>query len=231
MTLPTEFDRHSTDYEVAVERAIGFAGQSHDVYVQAKAHKLLELARRRLGREPDSVLDVGCGIGLTDVHLARHVRSLHGVDPSEAMVERARSLVPDVEYTVAAGAELPFEDGRFDVVFASCVLHHVKRGERAGLLGEMRRVVRPGGLVVVFEHNPWNPLTRKVVRDCSFDDGVELLTRADVSAGLRAAGLELTDAEYLLFFPWRTALTKRIERRLTRVPAGAQYVVAGRVPR
>lgn len=226
--MPAEFDRHSADYETAVERAVAFAGRPHDVYIEAKAHKLLELARRRLGGEHVAVLDVGCGPGLVARHLSGRVSSLHGVDVSEAMVERAREAVPEAEFRVSEAGRLPYEDGRFDLAYAVCVLHHVPPGERGALLTEMRRVTRPDGLVVVFEHNPLNPLTRKVVRGCELDEDVELLARREVVDGLRGAGLEVTDTEYLLFSPWRGTLVERLERGLAQIPLGAQYVVAAR---
>src|SRR5205085_10701942 len=96
------------------------------------------------------------------------------------------------------------------------------------LVEEMRRVVRPGGLVAVFEHNPWNPLTRRVVRSCAFDEDVELLRRRELESLLRAAGLQVVRGEYLLFFPWRARLLQAAERTLTGLPLGAQYVVAAR---
>ena len=222
------FDRDAADYESAVERAVAFAGQPHDVYLAAKARKLVEIARRRLGGNPQTALDVGCGTGRLDRHLLGSVGSLHGVDASAAMVERARQAVPEAEYAVAAGDALPFEDGRFDLSFAVCVLHHVGRDGRAQLVREMARVTRGGGLVVVFEHNPLNPLTRKVVRSCAFDEGVELLGRRETRALVEDAGLETTDGEYILFFPWRTRLVDALERPLAAVPLGAQYLVAAR---
>ena len=224
--MPAEFDRHSADYQTAVERAVAFAGQPHDVYLEAKARRLLELARRRLGSEHVAVLDVGCGPGLFARHLSGRVASLHGVDVSAAMVEQARREVPEGEFQVSEPGWLPFQDGRFDLAYAVCVLHHVPRAERVPLLAEMRRVTRSGGLVVVFEHNPWNPLTRRVTRGCDFDEGAELLSRGEVAAALRAAGLEVSDAQYLLFSPWRRAWG--LERALSQVPLGAQHVVAAR---
>ena len=223
------FDRHSTDYERAVEQAIAFAGQPHDVYIAAKARKLLQVAWHRLGRAPDAVLDVGCGVGLLDRHLLDYVGRLHGVDASEAMIERARREVPAAEYAVADAEALPYGDETFDVAFAVCVLHHVEgRDGRARLLREMARVTKRGGVAIVFEHNPLNPLTRKVVRSCAFDEGVELLGRREAAALVEDAGLEPTDAEYILFFPWRTRLVDALERPLAKVPLGAQYLVAGR---
>jgi SAM-dependent methyltransferase len=228
--MPAEFDRHSADYEMTVERAIGFARQPHEVYIEAKARKLLELARRRLGGEPASVLDVGCGLGLMERHLEGRVSSLHGVDVSEPMIWRARQEVPGAEFRVSRPDKLPYADGRFDVAFTVCVLHHMEPRQRGPLLAELGRVTRPSGLVVVFEHNPWNPLTRQVVRGCSFDEGAQLVRLRQAAAALRSAGLQVTDAEYLLFSPWRGTLVERLEGALAKVPLGAQYVVAARAP-
>ena len=221
---PTDFDRYRESYEEAVEDAISFAGQEHEFYVEAKARRLLELARRRLGARPLRVLDVGCGVGLTDRLVLPHVSSLEGVDVSTAMVDRAREANPAASYQVYDGRRLPFGDGEFDVVFAICVLHHVDPLDRRPLLAELARATKPDGLTMVFEHNPLNPLTRRVVRNCAFDEGVELIGRGELTRLFRAAGLAVADREYLLFFPWRA---DALERRLTRLPLGAQHVVTG----
>jgi SAM-dependent methyltransferase len=172
-------------------------------------------------------LDVGCGPGSFDRHVSSAFE-LAGVDVSPAMVERARAANPDVDYAVSEERRLPHADDAFDLAFAVCVLHHVDRADRLPLLQEMRRVVRPGGLVAVFEHNPWNPLTRRVVRDCAFDEDVELIPRRELASLLRRAGLEAVTGEYLLFFPWCARPLQAVERALTALPLGAQYVVAGR---
>jgi SAM-dependent methyltransferase len=223
--VKAEFDRFDQTYEAELDDAISFAGQEHAFYVDAKARRLLELARRRLGERPLRVLDVGCGVGLTDARLVAHVDDLVGVDVSEGMVERARAAVPAATYELYDGSRLPFADGEFDLAFAICVLHHVDVPDRRPLLAEMARVTRPDGLVAVFEHNPLNPLTRRVVRNCAFDEGVTLIGRSELEQLFRAAGLRVEHGEYLLFFPWRA---DALERRLTRLPIGAQYVVAGR---
>jgi SAM-dependent methyltransferase len=225
--MRAEFDRVGETYQAAVDEAISFAGQEHDFYLEVKARRLVELARRHLGPGRPAALDVGCGPGLFDRHVAAAFE-LHGVDVSPAMVEQARETNPEVGYAVSEPGRLPYDDGRFDLAFAVCVLHHVERADRLPLVRETARVVRPGGLVAVFEHNPLNPLTRRVVRDCAFDEGVELLPRRELEALLGAAGLEVVSAHYLLFFPWRGRLFEAAERLLARLPLGAQYVVAGR---
>jgi SAM-dependent methyltransferase len=223
--VKAEFDRFEDTYEAELDDAISFAGREHDFYVEAKARRLLELARRRLADRPLRVLDVGCGIGLTDRHLLPHVESLEGVDVAPGMVEQARARNADAAYSVYDGERLPFDEATFELSFAICVLHHVEAGARRPLVAEMARVTKPDGLVAVFEHNPLNPLTRRVVRSCAFDEDVELMGLGELVRLFRAAGLEIADREYLLFTPWRA---DALERRLRRLPVGAQYVVSGR---
>ena len=174
------------------------------------------------------MLDVGCGPGETDAFLEGRFGSLSGVDLSGAMAERAASRNPWARYSsYEAGEPLPYEDESFDLSFAICVVHHVPPADRPGLLAEMRRVTRPGGLVALFEHNPLNPLTRKAVRDCPFDEDAVLLSRGEARRRLADAGLAEVEAPFIIFFPREGGLRDRVERRLGWLPLGAQYYVAG----
>ena len=175
------------------------------------------------------MLDVGCGPGETDSFLEGAFGSLHGVDLSAPMIERAAERNPWAGYSsYGAGEPLPYAEGSFDLSFAICVFHHVPPAERPSLLREMRRVTRPGGVVAIFEHNPWNPLTRKAVRDCPFDEGVELISRSEARRLMHGALLEQVESPYIVFFPRTGVRRDRIERRLHWLPLGAQYYVAGR---
>jgi SAM-dependent methyltransferase len=223
--MSAEFDGYQADYDELVERSISFAGRGHDFYLEAKARALLGLARRRLGDPAElAALDVGCGAGLMHPFLTAIPR-LHGVDVSPAQVEAARAAHPQVEYAVASGTRLPYGDGSFDLAFAVCVVHHVPVEERAAFAAELRRVTRPGGLVVVFEHNPLNPLTRLAVSRCEFDEDAVLLRRGETARRLRIAGAEPVESRFILFTPWRLPA---VERALRAVPLGAQYYVAAR---
>lgn len=93
------------------------------------------------------VLDVGCGPGALTAELVRRLGAEHvtAVDPSESFVEACRERHPGVDVRLGRAEELPYEDGRFDAALAQLVLHFVSDPEAAA--GEMRRVVRPGGLV------------------------------------------------------------------------------------
>jgi SAM-dependent methyltransferase len=224
-----EFDRHADGYREAVENSISFSGQDLDFFTRAKARVLLELART-VGR-PDELafLDVGCGPGETDRFLQGRVRSLAGVDVSPEMVERARRSNPWAEYRQqSAGEQLPYDGASFEVCFAICVLHHVPTTERGPLVEEMVRVCRPGGIVAVFEHNPFNPLTRRAVRGCEFDRDAELLPRREATRLLRRPGLLDPGGRYIEFFTRDSGLFRAIEGRLGWLPLGAQYAVFAR---
>jgi SAM-dependent methyltransferase len=173
-------------------------------------------------------LDIGCGIGGTDRYLIDKVRRLHGVDVPDEVVDRARANVPGAVYSSYDGRRLPFADGSFDLAFTINVMHHVPPSQWPLFTREMARVLRPGGLAVVFEHNPYNPLTRHAVRECSFDADAVLLPRRATCNLARAAGLDIVETRYILFTPFRGGLAEWVDKRLGRMPVGAQYYVASR---
>jgi SAM-dependent methyltransferase len=224
-----DFDAYADSYRDAVTRSISFCGREVDYFARRKADKLFELSRRLVGNPADlSVLDVGCGIGTTEPFLTPRFGSVHGIDVAAEAVEHAAADNPDAQFQTYSGETLPIESASLDVVFAACVLHHVPSSGRAAFALEMQRVTRPGGLVVVFEHNPANPLTRIAVSRCEFDEGVELLSHRETAGLLRASGLTGIESAYIVFFPWDRRPLPTIERWLRRVPLGAQYLVAGR---
>jgi SAM-dependent methyltransferase len=92
-------------------------------------------------------------------------------------------------------------------------------------LGELLRVVRPGGLLAVFEHNPWNPLTVRAVDRCPFDANARLIEMPELKRKVGAAGWANPRHQFQLFFPRPLAMLQSLERLITRLPIGAQYVL------
>jgi SAM-dependent methyltransferase len=220
-----DFDEYSDSYREAIEESISFSGAELDLFRRAKVETLLELAGHVGAAERLAFLDVGCGPGESDRFLEGRVGRLAGVDIAQRMLERARAINPWAEYRgFKEGESLPFAEESFDVCFAICVFHHVPRDQRVGLVDEMRRVCRRGGLVALFEHNPYNPLTRRAVNGCEFDRDAELLSRRRAEQLLRAAGLTRPWGRYIVFFPRESRLLRAIEGRLGWLPLGAQYV-------
>jgi SAM-dependent methyltransferase len=228
--VTTAFDAYADTYREEVEKATAFARQSLSFFTEIKAGALLSLTWDLLG-DPAGLraLDVGCGPGETDALLGAF-GALHGVDVSRELLRRARVRSPGTMYTHYDGVRLPYADASFDLAFAICVVHHVPPESRSVFAAELGRVVRPGGIAAIVEHNPLNPLTRLGVARCAFDDDAKLLRRGSALKLLRQARLEPASARYILFFPWRGRALRALERRISRVPFGAQYLVVGRRP-
>ena len=223
------FDSYRDSYHDVVQSSIDFAGLPHSFFMRAKADLLRELIARRLGPEKPALLDVGCGIGSLHPLLTDMVGLLTGIDVSSASIAQARADNSHGDYRDFNGRDFPFDDASFDLATAICVMHHVPPAERANIMSEMRRVVRPGGLVCVIEHNPLNPLTRLAVSRCEFDRDAVLLGAGATRKLMAASGLRQIDARYFLLLPWQANSARRVESALGNVPLGAQYAAFGTV--
>lgn len=116
---------------------------------------ILDLIGPPAGRH---ILDAGCGDGALAVELASRGAIVTGVDASPEMIDAARKRAPQGEkkatFEVATIENLPYAAGTFDVVVAVTVLCFIEDG-RTGL-GEMARVLRPGGRLIVGDLGKWS---------------------------------------------------------------------------
>jgi SAM-dependent methyltransferase len=223
-----DFDRHSATYSEEVARSIQYCGLKHEFFSRVKAGHLLETVRAKHGQTASvDILDLGCGTGITDTLIKAHFPRLHGLDVSPEQVAIARQTNPEVAYHVYDGVRSEFADASFDVIFAICVWHHVPVDHWEEFARECHRLLRPGGTLLVYEHNPLNPLTRLSVARCEFDADAVLLSPATVRRLLTAEGFVKSHTEYLLFLPIDRPWCRVVEKRLLRsIPFGAQYVVS-----
>ena len=223
----TDFNDYVSDYSERVAAATSFVECGHDFFLAAKADQFLELMDAAGGASSMNVLDVGCGIGMVERHLAGKVGRVVGIDIATDAVRAAAKNVPDALFLTYDGLHLPFREGSFDAASLVCVLHHVEPERWQAIVEEIARAVRPGGHIVAFEHNPWNPVTRYVVNHCDFDRGVTLLSAPHVARLFRGARLSIAKRQFLFFFPWLGRVWRAIERYLGWLPLGAQYLVFG----
>lgn len=91
----------------------------------------------------------------------------------------------------------------------------------------MKRVLCPSGLLVLFEHNTWHPVTRFVVSRCKFDDNAILLSRSHACSLLRTARLQRIESSYIIFLPWGIGVNEVLETIFGWMPFGAQSYAAG----
>ena len=235
--MSAEFDKHAAGYDGGLDNPIKrLIGSSPDDYIAVKARWLLRREKALRGGGL-SLLDYGCGAGdLMRVLVSLGARaSFTGCDVSSGMLTEAARRWPGGEGaapTLAAqdGARTPFADSQFDVATVSAVLHHVPLAERPAVYAELGRVLKPGGRLYVFEHNPRNPLVRHVIARTPIDENAILLDANEVQAGLLDSARYEVETDYLMFMPPGIKLLRGVDRALAWLPLGAQYAVAALKP-
>jgi SAM-dependent methyltransferase len=224
-----EFDGYSQSYDQTVNSALAFTGLKVDFFTKVKTDYLKDLIRSRftdLSRV--SVLDVGCGVGNSLSLLAQGAAGrLAGVDVSEACLATARERKAGVEYRAYDGLHLPHPHAAFDVVFSICVFHHIAIADRIPLAQDIRRVLRPGGMFAIFEHNPLNPFTMRVVNSCEFDENAILLRSGEAETLMQNAGFREVYSRFILTIPASGSTLRYVDRMFGRLPLGAQYYTVG----
>jgi SAM-dependent methyltransferase len=227
----SEFDLYAASYSRLLQDPLRdrFAGDS--AFFHLRKWMLIRdfLARHHLQPSTLTWLDVGCGPGELLKLAGANFRRAVGCDPSRKMVGSCTSLQV---FEQPSPSGLPFPDQSFDLVTAACVYHHVHGIDRRALLTEsIRRVLKPQGLFCLIEHNPWNPITRLIVRRCPIDRDAELLTPSFAARLVRSAGLEVIETAYFLYFPKNAFhFAGALEDRLRRLPLGGQFALFGRKP-
>jgi SAM-dependent methyltransferase len=100
---------------------------------------------------------------------------------------------------------------------------------RSALTQEAVRVLKPGGIFCIIEHNPFNPITQVIVRRSPVDVNAHLLTAGATTRLSRAAGAHPADTRYFLYFPERVYRPLAgLEDRLAGIPVGGQFAVFSR---
>jgi len=222
-----EFDKFADEYRAIHARNIRASGETQEFFA---AYKISDIAERSdmLGLAPKRILDFGGGTGASSPHLRAQFpnAALTLADVSRRSLEIAEARgVSGVDCVHFDGSRLPFPDGSMDAALAACVFHHIREGEHVALMGEIGRVLGPQGRLWIFEHNPWNPLTRHAVNTCPFDENAVLISAGTLSARLRAAGFSSIRVAYRIPFPKALAGLRRLEPWLAKMPFGTQYYV------
>lgn len=228
--MASEFDRYVDTYKEIINRGAAITGESFEYFIHLRL-RLLAQDLTEIGEPlPGRVLDFGCGIGETERALRERFPEarIDGIDASPESIKAADRLgLPDVTFHLAAGVELPFSAGSFDVIYSNGTFHHIDHGAHPAVLRELVRVLRPGGHLFVFENNPLNPLTLLNMSRNPFDQGARVLFPWYLRRLQREADLRVNALRYYVFFPKHLKALRWSERHLSALPLGAQYYVWG----
>lgn len=156
-------------------------------------------------RRGATILDVGCGTGLSSAPFAANGFPVTGVDPSAAMLAKAKERIPNAVFVEGTAEALPFPNERFDVVLAAQAFHFV---DRARALAEAHRVLRTAGTIAIWwkqfmARDPVTDLREETFRSMGFEPPKSGLTGGFKEFYAANNFMEQT----LRVIPWRTAVS------------------------
>jgi SAM-dependent methyltransferase len=226
-----ELDKFAEEYRQLHSRNIRLSGEDPEFFAEYKVRQVAALLGEGAERKALRVLDFGAGTGNSVPHFRRLLpcAQLTCLDVSVKSLALGESRYAGAaEFRHFDGRTIPYSDGCFDLGFAACVFHHIDAAEHRALLTEFHRVLRPAGQLVVFEHNPFNPLTVRAVNTCPFDENAVLIRAGELVQRFQEAGFVAIQRRYCVFFPGPLRALRFLERYLGWLPLGAQYFVTGR---
>ena len=162
-----DFDKFCGNYKETLNNSFGILGK--DTFFDSYKITCVKdrVAKNDTGYD---ILDFGCGIGKIAGLLAREFSksTVYGYDISKECLATAKRQNSGIK-------NLCFIDNlsngqKFDLILAAGVFHHIKAKERITILSQLKEILKSGGRIIVFEHNPFNPLTRHIVNRCLFDN-------------------------------------------------------------
>jgi SAM-dependent methyltransferase len=225
----SDFDEYATSYDRALALGLAATGEDRSYF----ARRRVEWLRRCLDRmqfAAGCTIEFGCGTGSNIPFLIElaGATSVVGIDTSGASLEVARNVFgsPKVKFY---GSEYEAE-GKADLVFCNGVFHHIPPRDRATALEYLYRCLRPGGLLALWENNPWNPGTRFVMSRIPFDHDAITLSPSQSRRLVDAAGFEVLRLDCLFIFPHFLRWLRGLETYLSPVPIGGQYELLCRKP-
>lgn len=216
-----DFDNYTENYNRLLREGTNFFSESEAYFARYK----VDILQSEIPGTTKQLLEYGCGIGrnIPFLRAAFPDATIAGSDISAASLEIARKENPGVDFFIEqADTNVA---GPYEVIFIAGVFHHIPPRDRVAVTETLFRRLSPGGTIVIFEHNPFNPVTRKIVNDCPYDRDAILLRPSELKTLLIEAGLHVCRSAYCLFVPPSLSVFLPLETKLGWLPLGGQYWV------
>lgn len=231
------FDEFSKSYDKGHKDSVKISGFTPDYFHE---YKIIELSNylKSLNIIHENgqfnILNFGCGVGGSDPYLSSYFPNaqIFGCDISTKSIEEAKKnnhTLKNVTYADYDGDRIPF-DIKFDVIFVANVFHHIPRNLQEKSLKLLKNSLAEGGFLIIFEHNPYNPLTvlLALLTDFRYDPNTNLLTQSYLKKILKRASFKEYSVKYKIFFPGFLRRFVPLEKYLCNVPIGAHYYIISR---
>lgn len=214
------------------------AGPQHKYYVKVKTKQMVRLVKKFLkDAKKLNCLSIGCGTGEAEAHYASYFNKVIGIDYSKAMIAKAKKLnLKNTKFKVMNATKLDFKDNYFEVIVIFNVLHHVQSYHGIiKILKESERVLKNNGILLIYEMNPFNPVTRHVIKTLDIDKEVNLngfkrnkfpttLSPKQLKTITDKTNLKKITDYFLIFFPKMLGFLNPLETFFEKIPLGGLYV-------
>jgi SAM-dependent methyltransferase len=221
-TKKVDFDQYAADYDSKLGEDLKFFEES-SYFAEYK----IKIVRNELKSTPARILEYGCGIGRNLTFITKYFpdSKIFACDISVKSLEIAGKSNPSVNLFRIEDDLIAIHENKFDLIFISCVFHHIEPPLRQESMNKIRSLLKPGGMLYIFEHNTLNPVTRKIVRECPWDEDAILLKPSELKTLFANSNLIFKKLKYTLFFPSFLKFLRPLEKLLTWLPLGGQYYI------
>ena len=212
------FDEYVQEYEKLLNKNLSFFSKDDSYFCRYKA----ELLKKYSYVNPKKILEFGAGIG-RNIPYVKNIypdAEIYAYDVSQKSLDYLSSKYP---YAKIVRDFSGFEES-FDMVFCSVVYHHVPAEERDKATKDIYKSLKKNGELFVFEHNPINPVTRKLVERCPYDEDAVLISPKEMKNMASNAGFSDFSVKYYLYFPPVLKISF-LEKFLYWLPLGGQYML------
>ncbi len=219
MADPVDFDDYTENYNQLLHEKTRLFATNEGYFARYK----VDIVRKQFTSPVGRVLEYGCGIGRNIPFLQNAFPGsiIVGSDISLASLKIAKRDNPEFDFVAEDGNAT--EMGIFDLIFVAGVFHHIPVDQRRNAARTLFSRLAPDGKLFVFEHNPYNPITRGIVSTCQYDEDAVLLKPSELMSLLSEAEFLVERKAYCLFVPPSLGALTGLENRLGWLPLGGQY--------
>ncbi len=197
-------------YQDNLRKNLAISGDAATFFAEYQAQTLAAWFAKKVTQQL-SILDFGCGDGLMTSFM-QHIftnATLYGVDPSTEHIALAKDMYEGIHFT-RSDENLDFPDNTFDLIYATEVFHHIPPEYLARYCTELKRVLKPGGTLIIFELNPLNLVTLYRFKTDPYERDAHLiapwilqrLLKPYGSVSIRFLGSMRALEPYLTWFPF-----------------------------
>lgn len=211
-----DFDQFSDDYKHYISNSIEKFDKNLGYYHDSK----ISITQNRAKHNPRNILDFGSGVGTMIPYIKKRFKKskIYAFDESKNSLTLLKKNYPFVRCLKKVDGKI-----KFDLIFLSGVIHHIDKNIRNKILKKIYLSLKKSGKLIIFEHNPYNPLTNIVVKNCEFDQDAQLIKKSELIRICENVKLKIVDSAYIFFFPTSLKKFRGLEKYLEWFFLGAQY--------